>query len=72
MSKLINRVTNSKWLKRALVRGFKTFCQTAVSMAGVGAYLNDVNWIAVLSASTLAFMISILTSCAGLPEVNEE
>ena len=61
------------WIKAALVRAIKTVAQTAVSLIGTNAIgLTEVNWIAVLSASVLAGIVSILTSIAGLPEVKEE
>ena len=62
-----------KWLKAASVRAVKTIAQTAVSLIGTNAIgLTEVNWVAVLSASVLAGIVSILTSIAGLPEVKEE
>ena len=58
------------WLKSAGIRAAKTFAQTAVSMLTVGQAVIDVNWINVLSISAVSAVISILTSVAGLPEVN--
>ncbi|MBO5211407.1 MAG: hypothetical protein J6B80_05710, partial [Clostridia bacterium] len=46
----------------------KTFAQTAASLITVGALISEVNWTMVLSASAVAFIYSILTSFAGLPE----
>lgn len=64
--------TTKKWLKAAAVRAVKTVAQTAVAMVGVSTMLQEVNWLAVGSASLLAGTLSILTSVAGLPEVKEE
>ena len=60
---------SKKWLKAAGIRALKTFCQTAASMLTVGQAVIDVNWINVLSVSGVAAVISLLTSVAGLPEV---
>ena len=60
-----------KWLKAALVRAIKTIAQTAVSLISVGTIMSDINWIMVGSASLLAGILSVLTSVAGLPEVEE-
>lgn len=64
---------NKKWIKAALIRALKTVAQTAVALIGTGAIgILDVDWIAVLSASVLAGIVSILTSIAGLPEVEQD
>ena len=60
---------SKKWLKAAGIRSVKTMAQTAVSMLTVGQAVLDVNWINVLSVSAVAGVISMLTSIAGLPEV---
>lgn len=60
-----------EWLKAAGVRAVKTFAQTMLSMLTVGQALMDINWINVLSVSAVAALISILTSIAGLPEVED-
>lgn len=61
---------SKKWLKAASIRALKTFCQTAASMLTVGQAVLDVNWINVISVSGVACVISMLTSIAGLPEVD--
>jgi len=57
------------WLKAALVRAFKTLAQTVVGGIAVGAALNEVEWLRVLSVGAVAFILSLMTSLAGLPEV---
>ena len=63
--------TNIKaWFKAALVRAVKTVAQTAVATIGTSAMLSEINWMVVLSSSVVAGLLSLLTSVAGLPEVN--
>lgn len=60
-----------QWSKKAGVRAIKTVAQTAVAMIGVSSVISDVNWVAVLSASVLSGILSLLTSVAGIPEESE-
>lgn len=61
-----------KWWKAAGTRAIKTVAQTAIAMISTSVLLSDVNWAAVLSASVLAGVLSLLTSVAGLPEVKNK
>ena len=67
----MKNVFTKQWIKAAGVRAVKTVAQTAVSVIGTSAVLDEVNWIAVASAAVLAGVLSLLTSVAGLPEVGE-
>lgn len=58
-----------KWIKVAGVRALKTVAQTAVATIGTTAVMSEVNWVMVGSASLLAGVLSLLTSVAGLPEL---
>ena len=59
------------WIKAAGIRALKTVAQTAVATIGTCAVLSEVNWITVGSAAVLAGILSLLTSLAGLPELEE-
>jgi hypothetical protein len=61
-----------KWFKAAGIRALKTVAQTAVGMlSGDLIGILEVNWISVLSVSATAGILSLLTSLAGLPEVDQ-
>lgn len=61
-----------EWAKAAGVRAIKTVAQTATSMITVGAAMSEVDWVAVASVSAVAGILSILTSIAGLPELDNQ
>lgn len=62
-------INSKEWFKAAGIRAIKTICQTAIATIGTSAVMSQVDWKIVASASLLAGILSILTSCAGLPEV---
>lgn len=62
---------NKKWLKAAGVRAIKTAAQTFVATIGSAAVISAVDWKVVVSASALAAILSMATSLAGLPELQE-
>lgn len=62
---------SKKWLKCAGIRALKTICQTAIATIGTSVALSEVDWVLVASTSLLAGILSILTSLAGIPEVEE-
>ena len=61
---------SKKWWKCAGIRALKTCAQTAIATIGTTALITDVNWAVVVSASALAGVLSLLTSLAGLPEID--
>ena len=70
MNNMKNKEYWMNWIKAAGVRAVKTVAQTAVATIGTSAVMGDVNWLMVGSAAALAGILSLLTSVAGLPEVN--
>lgn len=62
---------NKTWTKAAGIRAIKTVAQTAVATIGTSVAMGDVNWVMVGSAALLSGVLSLLTSVAGLPELNE-
>lgn len=60
------------WIKAAGVRAIKTVAQTAVATIGTAAVMGNVDWVMVASASALSGIISLLTSVAGLPELDNQ
>lgn len=67
----MDKIYWTQWIKAAGVRAIKTVAQTAIATIGTSAYMGDVNWQMVASASVLSGILSLLTSLAGIPEVEE-
>lgn len=61
-----------KWAVAALIRALRTFAQTFAGCIAVGAAVEEVQWLRALSVSGVAFVLSILTSLGGLPEVEKK
>lgn len=59
------------WIRAAGIRAIKTVAQAAIATIGTSAVLSEVDWVMVVSASVLAGILSLLTSLAGLPELEE-
>ena len=62
-------VDTVKWFKKAGVRAVKTMAQTAVALIGTSAFVNSVDWNMVISGAVVSGVVSVLTSIAGIPEV---
>lgn len=60
------------WWKAAGIRAIRTVAQTALGIIGTAVFLNEVDWLAVASASVFAGILSLITSVAGLPEIKEK
>lgn len=59
------------WIKAAGIRALKTIAQTMIASVGTAVVFEEVNWLMILSASGLAGLLSLLTSIAGLPELED-
>ena len=69
----MDQLKSKQWWKAAGTRCLKTIAQSALALIGTNAIgVTDVNWAAVASAAALAGVVSLLTSLAGLPEVEQE
>jgi hypothetical protein len=66
------KIIDKNWLKAAGIRALKTVAQTAIATIGTSAVIEAVNWKIVVSASALAGILSLLTSVAGLPELENK
>jgi len=65
-------ILTKAWWKAAGVRALKTFAQAMIGSIAVGAAIAEVQWGYILSVSFVAALLSLLTSIAGLPEVEDK
>lgn len=68
----MKKYDTKKWLKCSLIRAVKTMAQTAVSLITVGNLVTEMDWMAICSIAVTSGIASILTSVAGLPELDEK
>ena len=68
----MKKIFTKRWFMAAGIRALKTIAQTAIATIGTSAVMSEVNWLMVGSASLLAGILSLLTSLAGLPEVDDK
>ena len=67
----MNKLTTKDFWVQTAERAVKTFCQTAVSLITVGNMITDLNWLEILGISATSAVVSVLTSIATLPEVED-
>jgi hypothetical protein len=68
----MNKAFTKEWWAAAGMRALRTVAQTAIATIGTAVVMSDVNWLAVLSASLLSGILSMLMSIAGLPELEDK
>ena len=67
----MKKAFTKEWFIAAGIRAIRTVAQTAIATIGTALVMSDVNWVAVLSASLLSGILSLLMSIAGLPELED-
>jgi hypothetical protein len=67
----MKQIFTKRWADAMAIRAIRTMAQTAVAMIPVAVSVTDVDWVTVAGTAFLAGILSILTSLAGLPEVDE-
>ena len=67
----MRQILTKAWRKAAAIRAIRTFAQAFVATIGASKVISEVNWKMVVSASLLAAILSLMTSLAGLPEVED-
>ena len=66
----MGEILTRAWWAAAAIRALRTVAQTAIALIGTATVITDVPWAVVLSGAILAGILSLLTSLAGLPEVD--
>lgn len=61
-------VDTKQWFKSSAIRAIKTMAQVASSMLVIGAF-NETAWSLLIQTTIVSGIASILTSVAGIPEV---
>ena len=72
LTQVVSCIKSDAWWCAALIRAIRTIAQAAIAAIGTAAVLGDVDWKYTFSAAILAGILSMLTSLAGLPEVEED
>lgn len=67
----MSKLSSKEWWKAAGIRAIKTIAQTAIALIPAGVMIQEVNWLMVIGTAGLAGVLSLLTSLAGLPEVDD-
>lgn len=65
-------VNTVEWTKATSVRAIKTIAQAAIGAIGAGTMISSIDWKVVVSTAVVAGIVSVLTSVAGLPEVESK
>lgn len=72
MKNSLFHVNKEEWFKAAGIRALKTFAQTCVALIPAAVSITEVNWTTVVGSAVLSAIVSMLTSIAGIPEVESE
>lgn len=62
-------IFTKQWWRAALIRAVKTVAQAAVGLIPAAVSISEVDWRTVAGCALLAGLLSLLSSLAGLPEV---
>ena len=68
----MKKIFTKEWFIAAGIRALRTMAQTAVGLIPASAMISEVDWKVILGTALLAGVASLLTSVAGLPELESE